>query len=163
MRRRGRVSGSDGSAAITGGFHPPFSFCQEQKENGPWTVQEKKSLRRVGPRKRVPPAAGGGRLALPRGSQGRKRVSLGVDQARGSPGYIFFLFPLALPWRGAKISISTRRGGPMCPPLPMSSSTTRQSASGARRTSLSTSTPRSAPDQQSRRKTHETEQTGASR
>ena len=44
-------------------------------------------FRRVSPRQRGPPAAGEGRLVVPRGSQGRKRVSLGVIQARGSPGY----------------------------------------------------------------------------
>ena len=39
-----------------------------------------------------PPAAGGGRLALPHGNQGRKRAALGVIQARGSRGYSPLLF-----------------------------------------------------------------------
>ena len=49
---------------------------------------KRKNVRRVGLRQRRPPAAGGGRLALPRGSQGRKRTALGVIQARGSSGYL---------------------------------------------------------------------------
>ena len=88
-----------GESALAETMRPPFSFRSCRKENGPRPVQKKRTLRRVGPRKRAPPAAGGGRYALPRGSQGRKRVSLGVYQARGSPGYRPLLFPLALPWR----------------------------------------------------------------
>ena len=45
-----------------------------------------KALRRVGLRKRRPPAAGGGRLALLRGSQGRKRVTLGETFGPGKSG-----------------------------------------------------------------------------
>ena len=59
-------------------------------------------------------------MALPRGSQGRKRVSLGGYQARGNPGYIFLLFPLALPWQFARHPVLTRRGGPVCPPFSLS-------------------------------------------
>ena len=49
---------------MAGPFHPPFSFRSCRKENGPHPVQKKRTPRRVGPRKRVPPAAGGGWLAL---------------------------------------------------------------------------------------------------
>ena len=49
---------------------------------------KRKNVRRVGLRQRRPPAAGGGRLALPRSNQGRKRTALGVIQARGSSGYL---------------------------------------------------------------------------
>ena len=38
---------------------------------------KRKNVRRVGLRRRRPPAAGGGRLAVPRGGQGRKRAALG--------------------------------------------------------------------------------------
>ncbi len=57
---------------------------------------KRKNVRRVGPHICGPPAAGGGRLALPRGSQGRKRAALGVIQARGSSGYLPLRFPLPL-------------------------------------------------------------------
>ena len=57
-----------------------------RKENGPCTVQREKTLRRVGLRLRRPPAAGGGWLAVPRGSQGRKRVALGVTFGPGKSG-----------------------------------------------------------------------------
>ena len=45
-----------------------------------------KALRRVGLRRRRPPAAGGGWLAVPRGSQGRKRVTLGGPFGPGKSG-----------------------------------------------------------------------------
>ena len=53
---------------------------------------KRKNVRRIGPHVCGPPAAGGGRLALPHGNQGRKRAALGVIQARGSWGYSPFLF-----------------------------------------------------------------------
>ena len=53
---------------------------------------KRKNVRRVGLRQRRPPAAGGRRLAFPRGSQGRKRAALGVIQAWGSRGYSPLLF-----------------------------------------------------------------------
>ena len=65
----------------------PIFFLKHQKENGR-TRSKEKMFRRVGPHTCGPPAAGGGRLALPRGNQGRKRAALGVIQARGSPGYL---------------------------------------------------------------------------
>ena len=64
-------------------MHPPFSFRSCRKENGPCTVQKKRTLRRVGLRRRRPPAAGGRWLALPCGSQGRKRPALGETSSPG--------------------------------------------------------------------------------
>ena len=82
---------------------PHFSFGAPKRETGCGRSKEKKTLRRVGPRQRGPPAAGGGRLALPRGNQGRKRAALGVIQARGRRGYspLLFSLPLTFP-RGAR-------------------------------------------------------------
>ena len=71
---------------MAGSFHPPFSFRSCRKENGPWTVQKKRTLRRVGPHGCGPPAAGGGWLAVPCGSQGRKRAALGVTFGPGRSG-----------------------------------------------------------------------------
>ena len=78
----------------------PIFFLRHQKENGRARSKEK-MFRRVGPRQRGPPAAGEGQLAIPRGDQGRKRDTLGVIQARGSPGYPLrrFSLPLTLPRR----------------------------------------------------------------
>ena len=70
-------------------MHPPFSFRPCRKENGPCTVQKKRTLRRVGLRQRRPPAAGGGRLALPCRSQGRKRAALGEIFGPGRSGIPF--------------------------------------------------------------------------
>ena len=70
-------------------MHPPFSFRSCRKENGPCTVQKKRTLRRVGLRQRRPPAAGGGRLALPCRSQGRKRAALGEIFGPGRSGIPF--------------------------------------------------------------------------
>ena len=67
-------------------MHPPFLFWSCQKRNGPCTVQREKTLRRVGLRQRRPPAAGGGRLAVPCGSQGRKRAVLGESFGPGKLG-----------------------------------------------------------------------------
>ena len=44
---------------------------------------KRKNVRRVGLRQRRPPAAGGGRLALPCRSQGRKRPALGETSSPG--------------------------------------------------------------------------------
>ena len=67
-------------------MHPPFSFRSCRKENGPCTVQKKRTLRRVGLRRRRPPAAGGGWLAVPCSSQGRKRPALGETSSPGKFG-----------------------------------------------------------------------------
>ena len=71
---------------MAGQMRPPFSFWKRQKENAPRPVEEKKALRRVGLRQRRPPAAGGGRLAVPCGSQGRKRAVLGESFGPGKLG-----------------------------------------------------------------------------
>ena len=47
---------------------------------------KRKNVRRVGLRRRRPPAAGGGRLAIPCGSQGRKRPTLGETFGPGRSG-----------------------------------------------------------------------------
>mgnify|MGYP005804141603 CR=1 FL=1 len=67
-------------------MHPPFLFWSCQKRNGPCTVQREKTLRRVGLRRRGPPAAGGGWLAVPCSSQGRKRPALGETSSPGRSG-----------------------------------------------------------------------------
>ena len=72
--------------ACPAGMHPPFLFWSCQKRNGPCTVQREKTLRRVGLRRRRPPAAGGGWLALPCRSQGRKRAALGETFGPGKFG-----------------------------------------------------------------------------
>ena len=95
-----RCSGSPHRAGRGGG---PFWSCQ--KRNGPYpqgvcrirkrqsrqrlrncTVQREKTLRRVGLRLRRPPAVGGGWLAVPRGSQRRKRAALGETFGPGRSG-----------------------------------------------------------------------------
>ena len=50
---------------------------------------KRKNVRRVGLRKRRPPAAGGGWSAVPRGSQGRKRAALGEIFGPGRSGIPF--------------------------------------------------------------------------
>ena len=47
---------------------------------------KRKNVRRVGPRQRGPPAAGGGWLAVPCSSQGRKRPALGETSSPGRSG-----------------------------------------------------------------------------
>ena len=71
---------------MAGQMHPPFLFWSCQKRNGPCTVQREKTLRRVGLRRRRPPAAGGGWLAVPCRSQGRKRPALGEPFGPGKFG-----------------------------------------------------------------------------
>ena len=89
--RRGPPFGGLGGLAPARGLFPqgcaPHSlFGLAQKENAPRPVEEKKALRRVGLRQRRPPAAGGGRLALPCRSQGRKRPALGETFGPGRSG-----------------------------------------------------------------------------
>ena len=92
-----------GYVPLDGGFshadgwamHPPFSFRSCRKENGPCTVQKKRTLRRVGLRKRRPPAAGGRRLAVPRGGQRRKRAALGETSSPGQSGIPSATLPAA--------------------------------------------------------------------
>ena len=85
-------------------FAPPFPtrpaplgsrgdpVCSCRKENGPRPVQKKRTLRRVGLRKRIPPAAGGGWLALPRGSRHETRCSWGILAPGEGPDTGFSLF-----------------------------------------------------------------------
>ena len=70
----------------------PHSLFETSKRECAAPGGREKMFRRVGPRQRGPPAAGGRRLAFPRGSQGRKRAALGVIQAWGSRGYSPLLF-----------------------------------------------------------------------
>ena len=80
---------------MAGQKHPPFLFWSCQKRNGPCTVQREKTLRRVGLRRRRPPAAGGGWLALPCRSQGRKRPTLGETSSPGQSGIPSATLPAA--------------------------------------------------------------------
>ncbi len=56
---------------------------------------KRKNVRRVGLRQRRPPAAGGGRLAVPRGGQGRKRAALGETFDLGKLGIPSATLPAA--------------------------------------------------------------------
>ena len=56
---------------------------------------KRKNVRRVGLRQRRPPAAGGGRLAVPRGGQGRKRAALGETFGLGKLGIPSATLPAA--------------------------------------------------------------------
>ena len=56
---------------------------------------KRKNVRRVGLRRRRPPAAGGGRLAVPRGGQGRKRAALGEPFGLGKLGIPSATLPAA--------------------------------------------------------------------
>ena len=68
------------------GAAPPFSFWQRQKENAACPVEEKKRFggSTCASADLLPPA--GGWLALPRRSQGRKRVTLGGNFWPGKSG-----------------------------------------------------------------------------
>ena len=68
---------------MAGHFHPPFSFCTAAKRERAVDGPREKTPRRVGLRRRRPPAAGGGWLALPCRSQGRKRPALGETSGPG--------------------------------------------------------------------------------
>ena len=68
---------------MAGPFHPPFSFCTAAKRERAVDGPREKTPRRVGPHICVPPAAGGGWLALPCRSQGRKRPALGETSGPG--------------------------------------------------------------------------------
>ncbi len=56
---------------------------------------KRKNVRRVGLRRRRPPAAGGGWLAVPRGGQGRKRAALGETFGLGKSGIPSATLPAA--------------------------------------------------------------------
>ena len=74
---------------MAGPFHPPFSFCTAAKRERAVDGPREKTPRRVGPHICVPPAAGGGWLALPCRSQGRKRPALGETSGPGKLGIPF--------------------------------------------------------------------------
>ena len=71
---------------MAGPFHPPFSFCTAAKRERAVVGPREKTPRRVGPHICVPPAAGGGWLAVPCRSQGRKRPALGEPFGPGKSG-----------------------------------------------------------------------------
>ena len=64
----------------------PFGYAKKRMRRARW---KRKNVRRVGLRRRRPPAAGGGRLALPCRSQGRKRPALGETFGPGRSGIPF--------------------------------------------------------------------------
>ena len=105
-------------------MRPPFSFWSCQKENGPRPVQEKKTPRRVGPRRARTSGRRRWMVGLTSWQPSSNAFPLGMLFARGGPGCPVFLFPLALPWQFARLSSSTR-----------------QRASEFRRIDLSTTTP----------------------
>ena len=77
----GEISHADGWADA-----PPILFLEAPKRECAAPGGREKTLRRVGLRQRRPPAAGGGRLAVPCGSQGRKRAVLGESFGPGKLG-----------------------------------------------------------------------------
>ena len=77
----GEISHADGWADA-----PPILFLEAPKRECAAPGGREKTLRRVGLRQRRPPAAGGGRLAVPRGGQGRKRAVLGETFGPGKSG-----------------------------------------------------------------------------
>ena len=85
---QGRPSHWTGKSAMlmAGQMRPPFSFWKRQKENAPRPVEEKKRFGGsvCASADLLPPA--GGRLAVPCGSQGRKRAALGESFGPGKLG-----------------------------------------------------------------------------
>ena len=77
----GEISHADGWADA-----PPILFLEAPKRECAAPGGREKALRRVGLRQRRPPAAGGGWLAVPCGSQGRKRPALGEAFGPGKSG-----------------------------------------------------------------------------
>ena len=77
----GEISHADGWADA-----PPILFLEAPKRECAAPGGREKALRRVGLRQRRPPAAGEGWLAVPRGSQGRKRAALGETFGPGKSG-----------------------------------------------------------------------------
>ena len=66
-----------------GAVGAPHKDIKKRMRRARW---KRKNVRRVGLRQRRPPAAGGGRLAVPCGSQGRKRPALGETFGPGKFG-----------------------------------------------------------------------------
>ena len=77
----GEISHADGWTDA-----PPILFLEAPKRECAAPGGREKAHRRVGLRKRRPPTAGGGRLAVPCGSQGRKRAVLGESFGPGKLG-----------------------------------------------------------------------------
>ncbi len=77
----GEISHADGWTDA-----PPILFLEAPKRECAAPGGREKALRRVGLHQRRPPAAGGGRLAVPCGSQGRKRAVLGESFGPGKLG-----------------------------------------------------------------------------
>ena len=107
----------------------PHSLFETSKRECAAPGGREKMFRRVGPRQRGPPAAGGRRLAFPRGSQGRKRAALGEIYSSGKsrihPALISAAAGLPLRGKGRHTGrplqddgglLFSRRGGPACPP-----------------------------------------------
>ena len=107
----------------------PHSLFETSKRECAAPGGREKMFRRVGPRQRGPPAAGGRRLAFPCGSQGRKRAALGEIYSSGKsrihPALISAAAGLPLRGKGRHTGrplqddgglLFSRRGGPACPP-----------------------------------------------
>ena len=118
--------------ASLGSRGDPVRSCR--KENGPRPVQKKKTLRRVGLRKRIPPCRRRGMVGLSLWQPSSNAMPLRNPLARGGPGYPLLLFPLALPRHFARLPVGAgravdagrrgrrplqdgMRGGPVYPPL----------------------------------------------
>ena len=110
----------------------PNRSCR--KGNGPRPVQKKRTLRRVGLRKRIPPCRRRGMVGLSLWQPSSNAMPLRNPLARGGPGYPLLLFPLALPRHFARLPVGAgravdagrrgrrplqdgMRGGPVYPPL----------------------------------------------
>ena len=95
-RRRGGLGDLCSRRGLVRRDAPPILFLVAPKRECAAPGGREKALRRGGLRQRRPPAAGGGWLALPCRSQGRKRPALGGVQARGCTGIPLLRFPLPL-------------------------------------------------------------------
>ena len=114
---------------MAGHFHPPFSFCTAAKRERAVDGPREKTPRRVGLRKRSPPAAGGGWLAVPRGSQRRKRAALGVTFGLGRSG----IHPAPLFAAAGPVVDESLRNGPMRASAPMTARAAHSEAERAER------------------------------
>ena len=95
-RRRGGLGDLCSRRGLVRRDAPPILFLVAPKRECAAPGGREKALRRGGLRQRRPPAAGGGWLALPCRSQGRKRTALGESLARGGSGIPLLRFPLPL-------------------------------------------------------------------
>ena len=82
-RRRGGLGDLCSRRGLVRRDAPPILFLVAPKRECAAPGGREKALRRVGLRQRRPPAAGGGWLALPCRSQGRKRTALGESLGPG--------------------------------------------------------------------------------